>query len=61
MGAGNSSYKPYSQILVLLLVKRNKGPLVKHAFHLKPTLKWVRKAWVREAHLTGFDLAMDTS
>lgn len=37
------------------LVKRNRGPLVKRAFRLKPTSKWVKKARVGEAHLKGFD------
>lgn len=33
---------------------------MKHAFRLKPTCKWVRKARIGEAHLTGFDLTVDT-
>lgn len=42
------------------LVKRKRGHLsVKRAFHVKPTLKWVKRARVGEAHLTGFDPLVD--
>ncbi len=32
---------------------------MKRAFHVKPTLKWVKRARVGEAPLTGFDPLVD--
>lgn len=44
----------------VLSVKRNNGPIVKHTFCIKPISKWVRRARVGVAHVTGFDSVVDT-
>jgi hypothetical protein len=51
--------------IVLSLVKRNKGPLVKHTFCMKHLHKWVQKpspapAFSHEAHLPRPSFAMSS-